>query len=488
MKAIKKLSLGIFVISLFSINDSLGQSGYFEDALRYSQHRSTGSARVSGIGGTQISLGGDVSNIHGNPAGLGFFRRSEVSFTGAYGNLKSETNFMGQIQENSTNNFAVPNISVVMSKVKDPLELGDWRGGSFGISINRSQLFTNDFGYYSTTNGPSSLLDFYVQDYNDFGEPVIGDPAGLPLDVGLIFEGNDGAFQIDSDYALGNPFQDELIENEGSQTQITFAYGGNFKNKLFLGGSLGITSVNLTSTKTYNELFKDDSDKDALYYSLQENLLQNGTGVNLNLGLIYKPLDNVNLGVSFSSPTWTRINEEFDADIFAEFYDINGNLEIDEEAFSDIYITTLTLRSPMKVSAGGTFFFNKNGFISADIDYLDYSSMNLSSKDLSMEGNNDDIKSFGAATINYRAGAEYRFDMFRIRAGAAYYGDPMESELDRSMIQYSAGIGARLANMYVDLGIVQNTYNSFYSSYPGASLASIDNKQLTGLLTLGFNF
>lgn len=488
MKSIKKVALGISVITIFTINDSLAQGGYFEDILRYSQYRSTGSARVMGIGGTQTSLGGDVSNIHSNPAGLGFFQRSEVSFTGSYGNWSSETNFLGQIQDNSTNNFALPNLSVVMSRVKDPLETGDWRGGSFGISINRSQLFTNDYGYFSTNRGPSSLLDFYVDDYNGFGEPVIGDPRGLPLDVNLIIN-NNGVFEKDADYAVGNPFQDELIENEGSLSQITFAYGGNYKNKVFLGGSVGVTSINFLSTKTYNEEFLDENDLNALYYSLQETLLQSGTGVNLNLGLIYKPMDNINLGLSFSSPTWSRINEEFDAEIFADFYDLNGDLASREDALSDVYLTTINMRSPMKISAGGTYFFNKNGFLSADIDYVDYSSMNLSSPDISMDANNEDIRNFATSTINYRAGAEYRFDMFRVRAGAAFYGDPMkDSELDRAMVQYSAGIGVRLPNMYVDLGLVQNTYNSFYSSYPGASLASIDNKQLTGLLTFGFNF
>src|SRR5690606_20335264 len=134
------------------------------------------------------------------------------------------------------------------------------------------------------------------------------------------------------------------------------------------------------------------------------------------------PLDNVNLGLSFKSPTWTRIYEEFDAEILAEFYDLEGNLEFDEAALSAVYLTTFTLRSPMEVGAGGTFFFNKNGFITADVDYLDYSSMNLSSKDFSMEANNDDIKSTATSTINFRGGAEYRFDMFRVRAGAAFYG------------------------------------------------------------------
>jgi long-subunit fatty acid transport protein len=489
MKSIKIIAFGLVTaVAALMINDSYAQSGYFEDALRYSQHRSTGSARIVGIGGAQTALGGDVSSIHENPAGLGFFRRSEASFTGSYGSWKSETTFMGQVQNNTTNNFALPNISVVISNVKGPLELGDWRGGSFGISINRSQLYTNDFGYFSETRGNRSLLDYYADDYNSFGEPAMGDPAGLPLDVGVIFNEN-GNFVKDPDYALGNPFQDELIENEGSQTKISFSYGGNYKNKLFVGGSLGITSLSFQSTKTFNEEFLDDEGLTSLYYSLQEKLLQDGTGVDLGLGVIYKPIDEINLGLSFKSPTWTRINEEFDADIFAEFYDLNGDLEFDDDAVSDIYLTTINLRSPMKVSAGATYFFNKNGFITADVDYVDYSTMHLSSPDFSMDANNDDIRNVATTTVNFRGGAEYRFDMFRIRAGAAFYGDPMDSNgFDRSMRQYSGGVGIRLPKMYVDLGLNQSTYNSYYQSFPGAELASTKNKQLTGMLTLGFNF
>src|SRR5690606_922188 len=175
MKSIKTLAIGIATgLAAFSANEAHAQGGYFEDALRYSQYRSTGSARVLGIGGTHTSIGGDVSNIHENPAGLGFFRRSEASFTASYGNLQSETTFMDQIQNNTTNNFALPNISVVISNTKAPLELGDWRGGSFGISINRSLLFNNTFGYFSNTRGSLSLLDFYVTDYMRNGEPAIG--------------------------------------------------------------------------------------------------------------------------------------------------------------------------------------------------------------------------------------------------------------------------------------------------------------------------
>ena len=488
MNSVKKIALGITALATLAVGNSFAQGGYFEDALRYSQFKSTGSARIMGLGGAQTSLGGDISNIHSNPAGLGFFRRSEFSFTASYGNWESQSTFLNQVQNDSKNSFSLPNLGVVISSVKGPLETGDWRGGSFGISYNRSLFYTNDFGYFSNTGANISLLDYYVDDYNDFGEPPVGSPLGLPLDVGVIYSDN-GQFVVDSDYAVGNAFPDERIENEGNLSQVTFAYGGNFKNKLFLGGSLGVTSASFRSTKTYNEEFLDQEDVTALYYSLQEKLLHSGTGFNVNLGVIYKPLDILNVGLTFSSPTWSRINEEFDADIIAEFYDLNGNLEFSEDAVSDLYLTTFNLRSPMKVGLGGSFFFNKNGFISADVDYLDYSSMNLSSGDVSMENNNQDIRTFATTAINYRAGAEYRFDLFRVRAGVAYYGDPMkDSSLDRSIIQYSGGVGVRLAKMYVDLGIIHSNYNSYYTSFPGASLATTDNKQLTGLLTLGFNF
>src|SRR5690606_22057012 len=139
MKSIKTLAIGIATgLAAFSANEAHAQGGYFEDALRYSQYRSTGSARVLGIGGTHTSIGGDVSNIHENPTGLGFFRLSEASFTASSGNLLPETTFMHQIQNKTANNFALPHTSVVISHVKDAFELGDWRGCPFGISINRS--------------------------------------------------------------------------------------------------------------------------------------------------------------------------------------------------------------------------------------------------------------------------------------------------------------------------------------------------------------
>jgi hypothetical protein len=49
-----------------------------EDILRYSYFRQQGTARSIAIGGAMGSLGGDISALYVNPAGLGMYKTSEI--------------------------------------------------------------------------------------------------------------------------------------------------------------------------------------------------------------------------------------------------------------------------------------------------------------------------------------------------------------------------------------------------------------------------
>ena len=51
------------------------------DALRYSMTDLSGSARYTAMGGAFGSLGGEFSSLSSNPAGLGMYQYSEISFT-----------------------------------------------------------------------------------------------------------------------------------------------------------------------------------------------------------------------------------------------------------------------------------------------------------------------------------------------------------------------------------------------------------------------
>ncbi len=49
-----------------------------EDVLKYSWQPTNGTARINAVGGAMGSLGGDISATFINPAGLGFFKTSEI--------------------------------------------------------------------------------------------------------------------------------------------------------------------------------------------------------------------------------------------------------------------------------------------------------------------------------------------------------------------------------------------------------------------------
>ncbi|WP_304516384.1 OmpP1/FadL family transporter [Cecembia rubra] len=493
--------------SLFFMGWAEAQIGYFEDALRFSQFRSTGSARIMGLGGAQTSLGGDVSNIHTNPAGLGFFRRSEFSFTPSYGTWTTETNYLDQLQQTKTNNFSVPNLSLVISRPKGPLSTSAFKGGTFGISFNRNNLFNTEFGYFSDFEGQTSIIDFFLNQASGVPESQIENRGltGLAYQTYLInpiTEDNNGnpianPNQYDS-FVLGFPFQDETVIKEGRSSSTNISYGANFMNKIFVGGGLGLISLNYSSFKSYGEEFFNEP---LIESRINENLNMSAFGANLNFGLIYKPVEQFNLGVNFQSPTWYTIDEQYEARMINEFdnffFEPENVFLRRQEAATDIILSRWNLTTPMRFSAGATYFFGKNGFITADIDFLDYSNNSIRSRDFSPAEDNREIRALFGQTFNYRVGGEYRFDIWRIRGGYALYGDPFANPagFDRSMQQITGGFGMRLDKFYVDFAFINSSFDQLYSSYTlienGVNIGpviSIKNRINTGMLTFGINF
>ena len=57
------------------------QAQTFEDAVQFSRIQNWGTARSAGMAGAFGALGGDLSTLSANPAGIGVFRKSEISIT-----------------------------------------------------------------------------------------------------------------------------------------------------------------------------------------------------------------------------------------------------------------------------------------------------------------------------------------------------------------------------------------------------------------------
>lgn len=503
---ILKIFFLILVMYVFDYQQAFAQFGYFEDALRFSQFRSSGSARINGLGGAQMSLGGDISNIHMNPAGLGFFRRSEFSMTPTINNWITESNFLGQVQENRTSNFALPNIGVVIANPKGPLQSGAFRGGSFGISFNRSNYFNTDFGYFSDIEGDISIIDFFLRRADGIPESQIQNAGltGLAYETFLINpitvdQGGSpitNPTQYDS-FVLGFPFQDETIITTGRTSQTTFSYGANFYNKLFVGAGVMFTAANFRRDRRYTEEFFNEP---LITSTLTEFLEMTGGGVSLNFGAIYKPIDQVNIGFNFQSPTWYRLNEQYEAgmvNLFDNFFFEPENITLGrEEARTDIVLGTFNLNTPLRLSGGATFFVGKHGFLTADVDFLDYSTARINSRDFNPSDDNLEIRRLYGQTVNYRFGGEFRKDIFRLRGGYGFYGDPFRtSDFDRSAQQFSGGAGVRFNKFYIDFSYSVMMFDQLYNSFPFIEnginigpITEIRNTINSGSLTFGINF
>ncbi len=505
------------------------QIGYYNDALLFSQTSYNGSARVQGIGGTQVALGGDVSLANSNPAGLGFFNRSVFSITPALDFNTSDANFFGQSTHSFKNNFNFNQIGGVINYGKGDIVQSKFKGGSLAISLNRINNFHNEINY-DNYNNESSVVDSFIDAVGDAFPEDLGGLNGAAYDHFLIEEAD---YNSDIDYFLDEvngrtyitpnfgdgtiegysslvgrfagslPRQNEVLELRGAQYQFNVAWGGNYDDRLYFGGGIGIQSVDYTQKRTFLETeyaFGDGSPDNILNaIEITDRLDIEGAGINATVGLIARPVEYVTIGISYISPTYLALNEEsdyiFSTDWNSNYSYISGT-DTTELGFistaSDIFISDYTLKTPSKVNLGTALFLGKYGFVSGDLEFVDYSNALLKSSDFVVTEDNNAIKDIYESVVNFRMGGELRFEEIRVRGGYSRQADPYKnSEYDRTISSTSFGLGYRTRDYFVDLALINRKGNNFYNPYTLASdspVVELENETTTLAVTVGFTF
>lgn len=535
----------LFVHFIAGAQSVPGASDYHELGLLFSQYQYTGTARIQGIGGTQFSLGGDLSSALSNPAGLGFYNRSEAGISMAINNFNTNASYLGSSTNTSLTKFNIDNLGIVFNKSRDDYKPGSWRGGSFAITFSR----TNDFNgnlQYGGLNKKSDILDYYVSEANiQNADP--GNLTGLPRGAYTAYllsefadafiNGADTTYIPFYDRTFFAEFpvdnlptrQSETITSSGNQNQWSFAFGGNFSDRFYFGFGLGIPSIKYDLTKFYLEEYAGAAGDKVISSSVEEQLSQNGIGVNGTFGIIARPINQITIGVSVITPTWYSINERFYNQLTANFdhfdmanypdyfdanYDIIKNENADfttfyedqskpvlkEEAWDEEINFDYNLTTPWRVNGGATFFIKKAGFITADVSWIDYSTTTLKGKGSSLEDQNIITRALYQSVINYSIGGEARIKNFRIRAGYAHFGNPYkeQNQVDRSRNNITGGVGFRKSKFYLDLTAVYAMYKTTYAPYAfdpskeseifQTPYANFDNTNLKVMLSFGIFF
>ena len=475
--------------------------GYYNDALLLSQTTPGGSARVQAIGGAQVGLGGDISTIMSNPAGLGIYSKSEISISPSLNFINTSSNYLGSSTDDYKFNFNLNNIGFVYSFAKDDIISGTWRGGSIGVSLTRVNNFHNRLSY-AAQNDSSSIIDYIFTLADGTPSDELTGLANLAYQTYLI-NPISGMTVYDS-YVEGYPFQEEIIKEEGAQNQWSISYGGNFNDKIYFGIGVGIMDVRYRNERIFRETFEDDVLQNL---TLEERLSINGVGLNGTFGVIYRPINYARIGFTVTTPTYYWLNDEYSTYILANYNDFEHvdffedttvvvNLGEEPRAYQEGSTFEYNLATPFKVNGGVAFFIGDKGFISADIEWIDYADNKLSSSDLSLGGDNRTIRNIYKSAFNYRIGGELRMNIFRLRGGFAYQNDPYqpnvdEIDLDRSKMSFSAGLGVRIRTYYIDLAWIYSRYKSYYIPYEyGDPIPSVEtqNRRTNVLLTFGWKF
>ena len=479
------------------------------DALRYSALPHSGpTARSMGVVGSLGALGADFSVLSTNPAGMASYRKSDFVFTMGMSTVTNESRLtedtdrdvdrLNEVFKQSKNRLNFPNIGFVLAHRP---KASDWKIVNFGFGFNRIGNFHHEMFYQGQSFG--SITDRFLELASGLDtDELDAFEAGLAYEVGAIWD-PEGKREYVSDYWIhdrGEPLEKEqLIRTKGGITEMVLSFSGNYEEKLSVGLTIGVPFVRFEEERTYIETDDEkDLDNPMEFLEFSEELNTTGAGINAKLGLIYKPVHEFRIGLAVHTPTLYSLKDDFFNQLTYRFNE-DGTAEEYSSGSPDGFFD-YRLKTPWKLIASGGYIFGKSGFISAELEYVDFSANEFN---LTAESSNPDDASYERelnqqiikdleSALNLKFGAEWSLKKLRLRGGYAIISSPFVGETENDQI-WSAGLGIRENNFYIDMAYQQHSAESSFSPYltfdpQDMQFVHSDNRQSQIVLSLGFKF
>ncbi len=491
-----------------------------EDALRLSWLQQNGTARNQAVGSVMGSLGGDITATFVNPAGLGLYKVGELVLSPGFSFLKNKGDYRESVSTDKGSAFNFGTSGIVFGTAN---RNSNWKSSAFSLAVNRTANFNSNV-FYQGQNDYSSYSEQFAEEFAksklDIGDAELDQFSPLSIGTRLAVY----SFLIDTATINGNlqvigvpeflesRGQSNYIESSGGITELALGLAGNSNDKFYVGGSLGLPIVNYKRIQTFTESDISGDRRNGFNQStLREIYTTKGIGINAKLGLIFKPVEYVRLGLAVHTPSWYGLKDTYYGEMTTEAENqrnpqdnlitvnsetVNGNLPVQ---------FNYDLTSPWKFLLSGSYVFREiedvtkqKGFISADVEYINYSG----SAYQSAEGNQDDayyadvnntIDEIYKGAFNFKIGGELKFNTIMARAGFSYYGNPYaDSELKADKKFISGGLGYRDKGVFVDLTYVHGLQKDISFPYRLAdkanTFAAVKGNGGNVLMTVGFKF
>lgn len=438
------------------------------DAYNLSPTELRGTARFMSMGGAFTALGGDLSTLTQNPAGIGVYRSSEIGVTLDIDIQSTETSSQGYNRSSDQTKVACNNFGYVGSVAldNDVMPFFTWgaayqRSASFDRVFNGGvpQLSTSMSNYIANyTSGqnwayPGDLLDDYSSSYNPYMDSGADWLSILAYNGYMINPTHSGSNEYNGLWQNGtNGDAVFKTRQRGYVDEYAINFGGNIKNTVYWGIGFGVTDLDFRSYTYYDEQLSDALISNAsatgtvtgdAAFTIENWQHTTGNGFNFKAGLIFKPINEFRLGIAVHTPTYYDMTTVYDANVeYGYSSGIYSDQQPNHPSQTVVADYNWQMKSPWRLMIGAAGVFGGRGIVSVDYERTAYSDMKVQDDDGNTdEYVTDDIKNYFQASNSIRLGAEYRATpSFSLRAGFNYTTtDVKDGAADNRMRIYTSG-------------------------------------------------
>lgn len=484
-----------FSLLLFLFSTALLSAQNAGDALRFSTFNVTGTARFAGTGGALTPLGSDFSVLSTNPAGLGWYRSSEFVATPLLDISSIDALLMDAIenptQTSSQTQFAFSSLGVVIAGRSRRAGVS---AVNFGFGINRLADFNERFEYTGTNFG--SITESFQETANaGFFDPF---GAELAIDAGALFQDPDdpSRFAIDLEFAEEEVLirRNQTVDRSGSMNELVFGVGGNVREKILWGLTLGVPIIDYSETRVYTERNEEPNVNFSPFEDLTyvEELSVTGAGINFKGGVIFRPVQPLRISLAVQSPTFFQFDDDFVPFLeYAFFTDPDGIVRGSSEVVGE---TSYRLNTPWRFSGGIGYLFGRSGFLTAGVEYVNYQGANFRFDDRDAAAEdfvNEDIDLLLEDILNVQVGGEFNLNPVRLRAGVQVRPSAI-ADSDVTNFSYHAGVGYFKDRFFVDAAYILSEQEQDFAPYQTTivppQIIGLDQQNHQLLFTIGFKF
>lgn len=342
---------------------SLSPIAYSQDVQRFAERGTIGSARYVGMGGAMTAIGGDPSAAMVNPAGLGLYRRSEISVS-----IDETIDNTQQVGSNDTyqrTRFAAPQISAIWAWGNSQKQRG-LVYNNFMFSLNRLANFNRDIVVKGAGMGMVPTICNITNDEGGVSEEFLVNKPWDNVDIGWLSILGYEAYLIDpienNKWKPAVDFTDGSlsISETGTSDQYTLSWAGNISNQWYIGIGLNIPTINYTKHTSLREENKQNSSS----AELKSMFHVSGVGVSGSFGLIYRPIQALRIGASLQTPTILSLSRQSTGDMYSTIAGQKYEVLTPESGVMDIDIA-----SPLRTSVSIAGQMGKIGLIAVQYDY-----------------------------------------------------------------------------------------------------------------------